>query len=158
MVSTDFERLRTHLYATHKNLAAMGLPWDEAQDQHWHEHNGPGGLRNHTHDPELEPAPPATRQKVSCPRDTNGDGDCGRPACPHCGKYGRWSQETQTAVAVYLSTWHDEMRGFDSTPESGAAGLLTMLADVGVLKLAPQKIDLSEFDCETCGGPCRDES
>jgi hypothetical protein len=26
-----------------------------------------------------EPGPPG------CPRDTNGDGDCGRPACPHCG-------------------------------------------------------------------------
>jgi hypothetical protein len=22
-----------------------------------------------------------------CPNDTNGDGDCGQPACPNCGKY-----------------------------------------------------------------------
>lgn len=24
-----------------------------------------------------------------CPRDTNGDGDCGRVACPHCGPYAK---------------------------------------------------------------------
>jgi hypothetical protein len=24
-----------------------------------------------------------------CPRDTNGDGDCGRPLCPHCGEKSR---------------------------------------------------------------------
>ena len=23
----------------------------------------------------------------ACPYDTNGDGDCGRPLCPHCGPY-----------------------------------------------------------------------
>lgn len=142
MPSTDFGSLRIHLYKTHKNLAAYGLSWEDAREQHWHEHHGPGGLRNHTHEPELEPHP-------GCPLDTNGDGDCGRPVCPYCSKLGsrlvravrrgkkldpRWSKETHTAVAVYLATWYDEARGFDTTPGAGAAGLLAMLSDIGVLK------------------------
>jgi hypothetical protein len=24
---------------------------------------------------------------AGCPNDTDGDGNCGSPACPHCGKY-----------------------------------------------------------------------
>ena len=27
--------------------------------------------------------------KKACPNDTNGDGDCGRPLCPHCAPIGR---------------------------------------------------------------------
>jgi hypothetical protein len=27
------------------------------------------------------------KSKTGCPNDTNGDGDCGRPLCPHCGKF-----------------------------------------------------------------------
>jgi hypothetical protein len=41
------DELRGHLRTVHHNLAADGLPDDEATAQHLHEHFGPGGLRNH---------------------------------------------------------------------------------------------------------------
>lgn len=36
-----------------------------------------------------------------CPRDTNGDGDCGRPACPHCGRR-KQTSSTRQALDVPL--------------------------------------------------------
>lgn len=43
------ETLQQHLFAVHRNEAALGLSNDEAVDQHSHEHFGPGGLRLHDH-------------------------------------------------------------------------------------------------------------
>lgn len=32
-----------------------------------------------------------TYDEVPCPNDTDGDGNCGKPACPYCGEYGKVS-------------------------------------------------------------------
>ena len=39
---------------------------------------------------EMEPdwdSPETNRTVSGCPNDTDGDGNCGQVACPHCGKY-----------------------------------------------------------------------
>lgn len=41
------QEIHRHLYYTHHNTAAGGLTEEEALEQHWQEHHGPGGLRNH---------------------------------------------------------------------------------------------------------------
>lgn len=41
------DALTQHLRDTHHNLAAGGLTAAEALEQHYQEHHGPGGLRNH---------------------------------------------------------------------------------------------------------------
>lgn len=51
MTTTNgFDALRAHLVDDHHNEAAGGLTDQDALGQHFHEHNGPGGLRNHEHD------------------------------------------------------------------------------------------------------------
>jgi hypothetical protein len=40
--------LRNHLRFVHHNYAAADLSDSEAREQHWDEHHGPGGLRNHS--------------------------------------------------------------------------------------------------------------
>lgn len=50
----DLKDFREHLLYVHKNEAAMNLTRSEAEDQHWHEHNGPGGLRLHSHTSSLK--------------------------------------------------------------------------------------------------------
>lgn len=57
--------IQRHLYEVHRNLAALDLDFAEAQDQHYHEHYGPGGLRNHEHDPEI----PAIEEPGNSDRD-----------------------------------------------------------------------------------------
>lgn len=52
--------LRLHLLKTHHNEAAAELSDAEALDQHWHEHHGPGGLRNHDQPAQLHGWAPAT--------------------------------------------------------------------------------------------------
>jgi hypothetical protein len=42
--------LRQHLLKVHRNQAAPELDGPQAWDAHFHEHTGPGGLRNHEHD------------------------------------------------------------------------------------------------------------
>lgn len=32
---------------------------------------------------------------AGCPRDTDGDGDCGQPACPDCGRYRKMQERTE---------------------------------------------------------------
>ena len=40
--------------------------------------------------------PEVEREEVkACPRDTNGDGDCGMPACPDCGVYSRKTDQSE---------------------------------------------------------------
>jgi hypothetical protein len=43
--------LQRHLLEVHRNGAAPELDGPTAWDAHFHEHNGPSGLRNHEHDP-----------------------------------------------------------------------------------------------------------
>lgn len=47
------QEIHRHLYYTHHNTAAGGLTEEEALEQHWQEHHGPGGLRNHEDPPYL---------------------------------------------------------------------------------------------------------
>lgn len=47
-------------------------------------------MDNHTDPPEPAQEP--------CPNDTNGDGDCGKPACPHCGEHGKRLDLSDTPV------------------------------------------------------------
>lgn len=47
------QEIHRHLYYTHHNIAAGGLTEEEALEQHWQEHHGPGGLRNHEDPPYL---------------------------------------------------------------------------------------------------------
>ena len=49
--------LRTHLRTVHHNEAAIFLADGDALEQHWHEHHGPGGIRNHDDPPELHDWP-----------------------------------------------------------------------------------------------------
>jgi hypothetical protein len=41
---------------------------------------------------------------VSCPNDTDGDGNCGMPACPHCGP------ERYRSLRVIVATREDTIR------------------------------------------------
>lgn len=54
----DYNLLRKHLEDVHRNGAAPWIDDATAIDQHWHEHNGPGGLRLHGHAIEVEPLEP----------------------------------------------------------------------------------------------------
>jgi hypothetical protein len=51
LITKELVAIQRHLYEVHCNLAALDLGFTEAQDQHYHEHFGPGGLRNHEHGP-----------------------------------------------------------------------------------------------------------
>jgi hypothetical protein len=53
LITQGLIAIQRHLYEVHRNLAALDLSFTEAQDQHYHEHFGPGGLRNHAHSPEI---------------------------------------------------------------------------------------------------------
>ena len=49
------ERLQDHLVTVHKNEAATAHDRSVAERYHWQEHNGPGGIRNHSHLAGLDP-------------------------------------------------------------------------------------------------------
>lgn len=55
LITEGLVALQAHLYQVHRNLAALDLTFAEAQDQHYHEHFGPGGLRLHEHGPIIPP-------------------------------------------------------------------------------------------------------
>jgi hypothetical protein len=42
-------------------------------------------VRNKSPHFSLDTTPIGPLQRIPCPFDTNGDGDCGRRHCPHCG-------------------------------------------------------------------------
>lgn len=42
--------LRLHILSEHRNAAALNLTDRQATDYHHHEHNGPGGIRNHPYE------------------------------------------------------------------------------------------------------------
>lgn len=46
-----------------------------------------------------------------CPRDTNGDGDCGRSLCPYCGRYRMqvlYPLVCQVAAAMAADVWDEK--------------------------------------------------
>lgn len=61
-----------------------------------------------------------------CPRDTNGDGDCGRPVCPYCGKAIR--DVLGDFVALYAPQPHEEKPRAAGNVH-GPAERLRLLAD-----------------------------
>lgn len=54
---------------------------------------------------EVRPAP--------CPDDTNGDGDCGKRWCPHCGGVLRWGQAPPVLTASFQEFCRDARVVFD---------------------------------------------
>lgn len=65
-------------------------PWEPAAEQPEPDQSAPARIHVR-HDPAAlmeEPDLYADEQPEgsACPRDTNGDGDCGRPLCPNCGR------------------------------------------------------------------------
>lgn len=64
-ITGDLRLLVRHLFHAHRNESADELTMLDAEDYHWHEHHGPGGLRSHTHDHLMEPVPPAAPAKTT---------------------------------------------------------------------------------------------
>lgn len=76
---------------------------------------------------------------MSCPDDTNGDGDCGKPACPHCGTQAAvWSYNSYRALLMKNGEFFAILTpdGRNSVPTAKGEEIVGTLNGVEALRVA----------------------